>query len=58
MNDAIELLEFVLKKNSMEFCGEIYLQIFGIAMGTPVAPVLANLYLSMLQVKFKIIIKN
>ena len=54
----IELLEFVLKNNLMEFCGEIYLQIFGIAMGTPVAPVLANLYLAVLEVKLKELMKN
>lgn len=41
----IELLEFVLKNNLMECMGEVYKQIFGIAMGTPAAPSLSNIYL-------------
>ena len=33
----------------MEFHGKYFLQIFGIAMGTNLAPILANLYLAMLE---------
>ena len=45
----IEMLEFVLKNNIMEYKGMVFKQIFGIAMGTPLAPVLANLYLAFLE---------
>ena len=50
-NFLIELLEITLKYNSMEFMGEIFVQIFGIAMGTNIAPILANLYLAVLEKK-------
>ena len=33
----------------MEFKKMVFKQIFGIAMGTPLAPVLANLYLAFLE---------
>ena len=39
----IELLEIVLENSLMEFHGEYFQQIFGIIMGTTVAPILANL---------------
>ena len=45
----IEMLEFVLKNNIMEYKEMVFKQIFGIAMGTPLAPVLANLYLAFLE---------
>ena len=45
----IEMLEFVLKHNVMEYKQMVFKQIFGIAMGTPLAPVLANLYLAFLE---------
>ena len=38
--------------------GENFTQIFGIAMGTNVAPILANLYLAMLEHKLKEQTKN
>ena len=50
---VLDLLDFVLKNNLMEFHGEYFLQIFGIAMGTNRAPVLANLYLAMLEEQIK-----
>ena len=50
-NFIIELLEITLKYNSMEFMGEVFVQIFGIAMGTNIAPILANLYLAVLEKK-------
>lgn len=37
----LQLAEFVLTTNYLEFEGEIYQQIFGTAMGTPFAPVYA-----------------
>jgi hypothetical protein len=49
----IELLEVTLKYNAMDFMGETFIQIFGIAMGTNIAPIIANLYLAMLEKKLK-----
>ena len=45
----IDLLGIVLENSLMEFHGEYFQQIFGILMGTNVAPVLANLYLAKLE---------
>jgi len=42
----------------MQFREKIFHQIFGIAMGTPLAPVLANLYLAILEKKLKSQIEN
>ena len=42
----------------MEFMGEVFVQIFGIAMGTNIAPILANLYLAGLEKKLKEDTKN
>ena len=50
---VIELLEIVLKNSLMEFDKESFEQIFGIIMGTNLAPILANLYLAMLQEELK-----
>ena len=44
-------LEFVLKYNMLSFMGKIYLQIFGIAMGTSLAPMLANIFMALLEHK-------
>ena len=49
----IELLNIVLENSLMEFHGEYFQQIFGIIMGTNVAPILANLYLAMLEKIFE-----
>ena len=46
---VIELLELVLKNSLMEFRGEYFQQIFGIIMGTNVAPILAKLYMAKLE---------
>ena len=53
-NAHIDLLEIVLENSLMEFHREYFQQIFGIIMGTNVAPILANLYL----VKLEIILKE
>ena len=45
----IDSLELVLENSLMEFRGEHFQQIFGIIMGTNVAPILANLYLAKLR---------
>ena len=53
----IELLEVILKNSLMSFGGEYFQQIFGVIMGTNVAPILANIYMAklenLLQVKSK-----
>ena len=39
----------ILKENTFIFAGEHYRQITGIAMGTPVAPTLANLFMGKVE---------
>ena len=48
-NFIIELLEVVLKNSLMTFDGEYFEQIFGVIMGTNVAPILANIYMAKLE---------
>jgi hypothetical protein len=50
---VLDLLEFVLKNNIMEFNKKWFQQIMGVAMGTNVAPVFANIFLAILEVKIK-----
>ena len=50
---VIDLLDLVLKNSLMTFDKEYFQQIFGIIMGTNLAPILANLYLAMLQEELK-----
>ena len=45
----IELLNVILKNSLMTFNGEYFQQIFGVIMGTNVAPILANIYLAILE---------
>ena len=45
----IDSLVLVLENSLLEFRGEYFLQIFGIIMGTNVAPILANLYIAKLE---------
>ena len=45
----VELLRMVLTKNNFQFNGTNYLQIGGTAMGTKVAPSLANLFMEKLE---------
>ena len=44
-NFIVELLEIVLRNSLMTFDGEYFQQIFGVIMGTNVAPILANIYI-------------
>jgi hypothetical protein len=44
-NELMELLELTMKNNDFRFNNDIFLQIFGTAMGKPYAPSLANIYL-------------
>lgn len=45
----MELLTIVMKSNYLEFNGTVYQQIDGTAMGTPVAPTYANIFMYMLE---------
>jgi hypothetical protein len=49
----LDLLEFVLKNNIMEFDHQWFQQIMGVAMGTNVAPVFANIFLAIFEVRVK-----
>lgn len=48
----VKLLEFVLTLNDFEFNGDYYLQLFGTAIGTKVAPSYANLVMSIFEEKY------
>ena len=54
----IELMELVLKSAVMKFQKEFFKQILGIVMGTNLAPILANIYMAMLEEELVIICKN
>ena len=54
----IELIELVLNSAIMEFQKVFYKQILGIVMGTNLAPILANIYMAMLEEELKTICKN
>ena len=46
---VVKLLNIILKNSLMTFNGEYFQQIFGVIMGTNVAPILANIYLAKLE---------
>ena len=54
----MELMELVLNSAVMKFQEEFFLQILGIVMGTNLAPILANIYMAMLEEELYIICKN
>ena len=45
----MELFDVILKNSLMTFDGEYFQQIFGVIMGTNVAPILANIYMATLE---------
>jgi hypothetical protein len=47
----LNLLQIILTNNYLEFKGKYFLQILGVAMGTPVAVVLANIFMFILERK-------
>ena len=49
VSDIILLLEFCLKNTSFSFQGQIYEQVEGAAMGSPVSPIVANFYMEYLE---------
>ena len=48
-DDIIELLKFVLTTTYFSFRGNLYRQIFGAAMGSPVSSIVANLFMEWLE---------
>ncbi|XP_072035701.1 uncharacterized protein [Amphiura filiformis] len=48
-DDIIQLLSFVLTTTYFSFRGQIYRQIFGAAMGSPVSAIVANLFMEWLE---------
>ena len=48
-DDIIDLLKFVLTTTYFSFRGQIYRQIFGAAMGSPVSTIVANLFMEWLE---------
>ncbi|XP_071956011.1 uncharacterized protein [Antedon mediterranea] len=48
-DDVIALLEFICTTTYFSFRGQIYRQIFGAAMGSPVSAILANLFMEWLE---------
>ena len=51
----LELMDIVLKGATMKFQEEFFMQIRGIVMGTNLAPILANIYMAMLEEELYII---
>ena len=51
IDDIIVLLEFCLKNTYSPFQGQFFEQVEGAAMGSPVSPIVANLYMEFLEQK-------
>ena len=51
VGDIILLLEFCLKNTYFSFQGQFYEQVEGAAMGSPISPIVANLYIEYLEQK-------
>ncbi|XP_072039537.1 uncharacterized protein [Amphiura filiformis] len=49
VEDIVELLEFILTITYFEFRGSVYRQRFGAAMGSPVSPIIANLFMEFIE---------
>ena len=43
--ETTELVRLCLKSTFFSYCGEIYKQVEGVAMGSPLSPIFANLYM-------------
>ncbi|XP_072033222.1 uncharacterized protein [Amphiura filiformis] len=49
VDDVVELLDFILSTTYFTFRDKIYRQRFGAAMGSPVSPLAANIYMEFLE---------
>ena len=45
----LQLIRLCVESNSFSFEGKFYSQTFGVAMGSPLSPVLANLYMEFFE---------
>jgi hypothetical protein len=54
MKILTELISLCIKNSYFEFNGEYYLQIRGLPMGSALSPVLANIFMELLELKFPI----
>ena len=50
-DDVVQLLDFILTTTYFTFRGKIYRQLFGTAMGSPVSPIAANIFMEALEQK-------
>ena len=50
-DEIAKLVEIFLKSTYFSFQGEIYEQVDGVAMGSPLSPIVANLYMEYLEKK-------
>ena len=48
-DDVVQLLHFILTTTYFIFRGQIYRQLFGTAMGSPVSPIAANIFMEALE---------
>ena len=51
VKDIIPLLQFCLKYTYFPFQGQFYEEVEGVAMGSPVSPIVANLYMEYFEQK-------
>ena len=51
VEQIISLLEFCLKTTYFQFLGRFYEQLQGAAMGSPISPIVANLYMEDFEIK-------
>ena len=49
VNKLRQMFEFVLRGNYFEFNDQLFLQIHGTSMGTPMAPIFANIFMSRIE---------
>ena len=49
VEDIMELLEFVLSTTYFRFRDKLYKQNFGVAMGSPVSPIICNIFMEHLE---------
>ena len=47
--DVVQLLQFIPTTTYFTFCGKIFRQPFGTAMGSPVSPIAANIFMEALE---------
>ena len=50
-DDVVQLLDFILTTTYFTFRCRIYRQLFGTAMGSPVSPTVANMFIEALEQK-------